>query len=319
MKQLIGAVVVMLSTVAAVVHGADEFEPPAWAYPVMDEGRGRGPDDGTLLSTPDSELQFTQSQIHDPSTPPDWYPDEHPPMPEVVAHGLPPVMRACAQCHMPHGLGHPESSAMVGLAVNYVVRQLQDYKSGVRTSADGRRHNSMRDVSAALTEEEMRIAAEYYAQLEPARWITVIETEMVPETYVSSGNMRHPEPEGGMEPIGQRIIEVPEDSHRAELRDSHSGFVAYVPPGSVDAGRELATTGGGKTIQCDICHGPDLRGLGEVPGIAGRSPIYMARQLWDIKYGARAGTSAALMLGVVANLTDEDVLNLAAYSASLDP
>jgi cytochrome c553 len=147
----------------------------------------------------------------------------------------------------------------------------------------------------------------------------VIETRTVPETYVGAGHMRHAEPDGGMELIGQRIIEIPEDSHRAELRDSHSGFIAYVPPGSVDAGRAIATTGAGKTIQCSICHGDDLRGLAEVPGIAGRSPVYIARQLSDVRSGVRAGLSAALMLAVVASLSDDDILNLAAYVASLEP
>ena len=83
--------------------------------------------------------------------------------------------------------------------------------------------------------------------------------------------------------------------------------------------KEITATGAGRTIQCDICHGADLKGLGDVPSIAGRSPMYIARQLWDLKHGARKGTSAALMLATVANLTDEDVLNLAAYLASLEP
>ena len=219
---------------------------------------------------------------------------------------------------MLHGMGHPESSIMAGLPVNYVIRQMQDYKSGDRTSLY-RRHNSMLLSATHATDEEVRAAAEYYVGIEPVKWVTVIEAETVPETYVGPGNMRHPEPDGGTEPIGQRIIEIPEDSHLAERRDPHSPFIAYVPPGSIGAGLELATTGAGRTIQCYICHGDDLKGLGNVPGIAGMSPIYMARQLWDIKYGARTGTSAALMLAVVANLTYDDVIALSAYVASLDP
>ena len=295
------------------------FEPPDWAYPLMDEGRGRGPDDGTLLSVPGSDLQLTQTQIDDPFNPPDWYPDEHPPMPQVVSHGRPPNVRACGQCHMLHGMGHPESSIMAGLPVNYVIRQMQDYKSGDRTSLY-RRHNSMLLSATHATDEEVRAAAEYYVGIEPVKWVTVIEAEAVPETYVGPGNMRHAEPNGGMEPIGRRIIEIPEDSHLAERRDPHSPFIAYVPPGSIAAGLDLATTGSsGRTIQCFICHGNDLKGLGDVPGIAGMSPIYVARQLWDIQYGARTGTSAALMLAVVANLTYDDVIALSAYVASLDP
>ena len=294
------------------------FEPPGWAYPLMDEGRGRGPDDGTLLSVPGSDLQLTQTRIDDPFNPPNWYPDEVPPMPQVVSHGRPPNVRACGQCHMLHGMGHPESSIMAGLPVNYVVRQMEDYKSGERTSLH-RRHNSMLLSATHATEEEVRAAAEYYVNIEPVKWVTVIEAETVPETYVGPGNMRHPEPDGGMEPIGRRIIEIPEDSHLAERRDPHSPFIAYVPPGSIEAGLDLAATGAGRTIQCYICHGDDLKGLGDVPGIAGMSPIYVARQLWDIKYGARTGTSAALMLAVVANLTYDDVIALSAYVASLDP
>ncbi len=315
MKRLILVAGLMAACTAT---AQDAFEAPGWAYPLMDEGRGRGPDDGTLLSVPGSDLQRTQTQIDDPFNPPDWHPDEHPPMPQVVSHGRPPNVRACGQCHMLHGMGHPESSIMAGLPVNYVIRQMQDYKSGDRTSLY-RRHNSMLLSATHATDEEVRAAAEYYAGIEPVKWVTVIESETVPETYVGPGNMRHPEPEGGTESIGQRIIEVPEDSHLAERRDPHSPFIAYVPPGSIEAGLELATTGAGRTIQCYICHGDDLKGLGDVPGIAGMSPIYVARQLWDIKYGARTGTSAALMLAVVANLTHDDVIALSAYVASLDP
>lgn len=315
MQRLICAAALM----AAFAAGAQEaFEPPGWAYPLMDEGRGRGPDDGTLLSVPGSDLQLTQTRIDDPFNPPNWYPDEVPPMPQVVSHGRPPNVRACGQCHMLHGMGHPESSIMAGLPVNYVVRQMEDYKSGERTSLH-RRHNSMLLSATHATEEEVRAAAEYYVNIEPVKWVTVIEAETVPETYVGPGNMRHPEPDGGMEPIGRRIIEIPEDSHLAERRDPHSPFIAYVPPGSIEAGLDLAATGAGRTIQCYICHGDDLKGLGDVPGIAGMSPIYVARQLWDIKYGARTGTSAALMLAVVANLTYDDVIALSAYVASLDP
>ena len=143
MRNSIGAVVtVALSIFMTAAVAQDGFAPPGWAYPLMDEGRGRGPDDGALLSVPDSELALTQTQIDDPFKPPDWYPDEHPSMPEIVSHGRPPNVRACGQCHMLHGMGHPESSMLAGLAVNYVVRQMRDYKSGERTSLY-RRHNSM--------------------------------------------------------------------------------------------------------------------------------------------------------------------------------
>ena len=124
-----------------------------------------------------------------------------------------------------------------------------------------------------------------------------------------------------MEPIGVRIIETPENVERTtRLRDPHSGFIAYVPVGSVKKGEALVTTGGnGKTTQCGVCHGADLQGLGPVPGIAGRSPSYLVRQMYDIQAGARHGEWSQLMKPVVAKLTDEDFVNIAAYVSGRMP
>jgi cytochrome c553 len=125
---------------------------------------------------------------------------------------------------------------------------------------------------------------------------------------------------GGMEPIGQRIIETPENLERTELRDDTSGFTAYVPVGSLKKGKALVTTGGaGKTMPCATCHGADLKGLGNVPSIAGRSPSYIVRQLYDIQGGARAGAATELMQPPVAKLTLDDMVSIAAYTASLHP
>jgi hypothetical protein len=77
-------------------------------------------------------------------------------------------------------------------------------------------------------------------------WIRVVEAATVPKTRLS-GNVFIPVPEGGTEPIGDRIIESPEDAVRFELRDPRSGFVAYVPPGSLEKGAVLVASGGGKT------------------------------------------------------------------------
>ena len=123
----------------------------------------------------------------------------------------------------------------------------------------------------------------------------------------------------GKEPLGRRIIEVPQNLEQFERRDGRSRLIAYVPPGSVQRGRELATSGGKRTVTCSICHGPDLRGLGPIPGIAGRSPSYVVRQLYDFRAGARAGAWSALMKPVVEKLSADDMISLAAYVASLSP
>jgi len=174
-------------------------------------------------------------------------------------------------------------------------------------------------IGMAATEDEARAAAEYFSSFAFRPWIRVVETDMVPVTRVQ-GWMHVPVEGGGMEPIGTRIIETPEELERVEIRDSEAGFLAYVPTGAVARGETLVTTGGnGRTVVCAVCHGPDLRGLGPVPAIAGRSPSYVARQLYDLRIGTRNGAWSDLMDAAVANLTVEDIVNIAAYTASLEP
>ena len=153
--------------------------------------------------------------------------------------------------------------------------------------------------------------------------IRVVETATVPQTYVA-GWFLAAKPGSAREPTGARILEVPEDLEQFESRDSRAGFLAYVPLGSLRRGRALAERGGAsadeqRTVPCATCHGPGLQGLGPVPGIAGRSPSYVVRQLWDFRHGARAGPASALMRPVVERLTLDEMIALAAYLASLPP
>jgi len=177
----------------------------------------------------------------------------------------------------------------------------------------------MTSLSGAASDEEVAAAAAYFSGLKPRKNITVIETEMAPKTYVAGWFLAAVN-DKEKEPIGMRIIEMPKDVERFESRDTRSEFFAYAPVGSIAKGEALATTGGdGKTTKCAACHGPELKGLGPVPGIAGRSPSYLVRQLYDFKSGARAGQGSPLMTGVVAKLNEEDFVSLAAYAASLAP
>jgi cytochrome c553 len=147
----------------------------------------------------------------------------------------------------------------------------------------------------------------------------VVETDSVPKTRIAGG-MFIALDGNEKEPLGKRIVEMPEKTENTEImRDPRSGFIAYVPTGSIKKGEALATAGGGKTTQCSVCHGADLKGLGPVPGIAGRSPSYLVRQMYDMQQGARKGTWTQLMMPVVKNLSEEDLLNIAAYAASRTP
>ena len=279
------------------------------------------PVDTTVRLLPGSSLEFTRAQISNGFGPADWYPGDHPLMPDVVARGRNPEARACALCHYPNGKGRPENAGVAGLPVGYFIQQMNDYKAGNRKSAEPRKANTnaMIAIAKALTDEEIKAAAEYFGAMKWTPWIKVVETDTVPKTRIGGG-MFLALAGTEKEPLGQRIIEMPENTEATEiLRDPRSGFIAYAPVGSIKKGEALATTGGGKTVQCAVCHGADLKGMGPVPGIAGRSPSYLVRQMYDMQQGARKGMWTELMMPVVSKLSEEDMLNIAAYTASRIP
>ncbi len=316
-----GAVVMLMAmsfAAASVAQGVDDE--PTWAY-----GVSPPPVPGaTVYELPGAERSFTLDEIRDVWGPADWYPGDHPEMPDIVANGRFPRVWACSLCHYPNGKGRPENAGVAGLPVDYFIRTMNDFREGRRASAQPRKFNTntMIGIAQGMTDEEIAEAAEYYASMPWTPWIRVVETDEVPKMRFILGMYVPLEgEEAGMEPLGLRIVETPdgEDWHRVErMRDPRTGFIAYVPIGSVEKGRELVETGGGgTTVQCAICHGPDLNGLGFIPGIVGRSPSYFMRQLYDFREGSRSGEMAALMQPTVANLTVEDMINMAAYLSSL--
>jgi cytochrome c553 len=321
MKIMFLVVTIALVFTAGVAVAAD---PPAWAYaiPPAAPAATPAPPDTSIKHLPGSTLSFTRQQISDAFGPADWYPGDHPAMPDVVAHGRKPDVRACGLCHYPNGKGRPENAGVAGLPVSYFIQTLNDFRNGDRTSADTRKANTkiMIQIAKGMTEDEMKAAAEYFGSMKWTPWMKVIETDTVAKTRIQGG--MYLKLEGNeKEPLGQRVIETPVNAEATEiLRDCRSGFEVYVPKGSVKKGEELVTKGGnGKTTQCGICHGSDLRGLGPVPGLAGRSPSYLARQLYDMQAGTRKGTWTGLMKPVVANLTEGDIVNIVAYTASRQP
>ncbi len=308
---IVPIIALSLSTVASA-------QGPEWAYQSVTEAipAAHEWDPQLRRSVPGSSLNLTQDEIDELYNPPNWFPEETGPVPEIVARGRAPDLQACARCHGFTGMGHPESSALAGLSVNYFIRQMEEFRSGAR-----RDRFWMNDFAQHATDEEVRIAAEWFSALEPIDWVVdVVETETIPRVYVGDGRMLFEHPDGGTEALGYRIIELPENRELATARHPRSGFIAYTPPGSIARGEELVTTGGnGKTVPCTICHGPDLRGLADIPPIAGRSPIYSIRQLWDFQSGDRAGSQAVLMQPTVENLTLEDMVDIVAYLATRAP
>jgi cytochrome c553 len=318
---LIPPIAISLALLLAVEGPAVGGEaPPAWAYPVNPPGLKPAPDDGTPRHVPDSDAAFTLTQIRDLHFAPDWHPEDHPPMPDIVARGGMPDVLACGSCHRADGSGGSENAKIAGLPAVYITQQMADFKSGARTTSVPERlpPQLMISTAKAINDEEIEAAAAYFSALRPRAAIRVVEAKIVPKTKVTGWHLAVAA-EHETEPLGQRIVEVPENLEYFALRDGRARFVAYVPPGSVQRGQELVASGRGNTVACSVCHGPDLRGLGPIPGIAGRSPSYVVRQLYDFKTGARAGAWSALMTPVVEELSVDDMISVAAYAASLSP
>lgn len=264
---------------------------------------------------PGSTRQYTQAEIDNYYAAPDWFPDQHPPMPKLVSHGDGGKVLACAACHLTSGLGHPESANLAGLPLSYLVRQMAEYKNRSRFE-----RSPMYAMAAAMSEQDMQEVSAYFSSLQPVRSSRLQETDTVPQTAIHPTlRMRQVVPKGAVEPIHGRLIEVPESPERVEMRDPSAGFVAYVPRGSIALGKTLATEGAGHTVSCAACHGEQLRGTADVPRLAGLSPDYVLRQLQAFKSGDRHGAQAVLMAPAVENLTPADMIALAAYVGTLAP
>ena len=329
MRRLIVFVVLALAPLAAAVAvQGQSAAPPAWAYaippapPAGAPAAAAAPVDNSVKQLPGSTQSFTLTQIRDRFGPADWFPSDHPVMPDVVRHGKQPDVWACSLCHYPNGKGRQENAGIAGLNVSYFIQQMNDFKHDLRKSGEPRKGNTnlMIAIAKGMTDQEIAQAAEYFGAMKWTPWIRVVEASTVPKMR-SAGGIWVPIEGEATEPIGTRIIETPENTEHTELlRDPRSGFIAYAPPGSIKKGEALVMTGGnGKTVACGICHGADLRGMGPVPHLAGRSPSYMVRQMYDMQVGARHGEWATLMKPVVAKLGDEDFVNIAAYIASRMP
>jgi cytochrome c553 len=237
---------------------------PAWAFPIQ---AGTLPAESPEpKSVPGSTKKYTPKEIDDLLNPPDWFPDEHKPAPSIVqkGHGM---ALACGSCHLMSGLGHPESSDVTGSTAAYIVQQMQDFKSGVRKD-----YARMNGIAGELSDQEVQQAAEYFASLPRAKWSRVVEAAMVPKTFVGQGRMRFVDPKAWHGANRQAHHHAAGRYHPRAVARSEDRFVSYC--------RRAASRKGSRwsrmarrcpSFQCSICHGEGLKGLGNVPRIAGTS------------------------------------------------
>jgi cytochrome c553 len=303
-------------------------------------------------------VTMTRAQQQAAPGPVDWYPQDHAgiatpdivafgsktPRPDPLDSGKMVTITACSLCHLPNGFGRAENANIAGLPVDYFKEQINELKSGVRNTSDPNKTNEAQMISFAqtLTDAEIQQAAEYFAKFtfvppkSSPNWITVQEVSRLPKfdgngswsvftdpnNYTTNGVVFVKDTGNNYVDLGNRIMETPRVPEDQDVwRDPHSSFMAYVPVGSLAKGKGLVETGdNGRILACSGCHGAQLQGNGtNIPPLAGRSPSYIARQLYDMSSGERVGTWTSVMATVVTALTPDDIVNVSAYIASMQP
>ncbi len=326
-----------LAFAAAVASGQVAPKPPStpakavpdWLFPIdpvwaeRQKKRNLPPlpplDDKEPLGIPGSTEKFTAARIGDPFNAPDWYPAEHGPLPDLVLKGRKPTMMSCGFCHTPTGQGRPENSSLAGLSENYIRQQLKDFRSGARKPVGPKEYIpslTMHTVAEAMKDADIDETARYFAPLKLARRVQVIESLRIPRAEPSHWIYVEV---GGTEDLGDRMLEVTNEIERHERRDPKLQYTAYVPPGAIGRGKRLVTTGDGKTVACASCHGTNLKGMNDVPPIAGRSPTYLLRQMFAFKHGLRTSEAGKQMLPTVEKLETNDMIDIVAYVGTLYP
>jgi cytochrome c553 len=293
----------------------------SWLFPLNPpSGVERAIAPAATIHLPNSSREFTEAQLTDLFFAPDWHPEAHAPMPDIVRIGRAPGTYACGYCHLPRGEGRPENSALAGLPAAYIVQQVADIKSGARRSAAHsipfRPIEFMRVVAVNAEAADVAAAADYFAaQTLPPR-VTVLERRRIPRLRAKAW-LYVTDPRGGEEALGERLLEMAPDITRHERRDPDLRYIAFVPPGSVSRGQRVAQNGKrGVAEACVSCHGKRLQGAGFAPALAGRLPSYLLRQLLAFKSGDRAGPAAPPMQAVAAHLGLADMIAVAAYAAA---
>ena len=303
---------------------ATAFVIPSWAFPTTSPGVGAlrpRLDSVAALHVPNGGRSFMLAQVRDALNPPDWFPDSHPPAPAVVLHARKEAKYACGLCHLPDGQGRSENATISGLPKDYFVRQLDDIRSGARHSAvlDWGPSANMTVAVQNLTNEEAAAAAAYFGALSVKTRYRVVERARIPATY-ELGGLLAVRVRADSEPIAGRLMEMSNDIERHELRDPGETFTTFVPPGSIALGRRIAVSAPSTSVsRCATCHGLDLRGIGAVPPIAGRSPAYLLRQLIAFRTGARTTSASVPMQLVTAALGINEMVAVAAYAGSRAP
>lgn len=191
--------------------------------------------------------------------------------------------QACVTCHGDKAQGNDAMGAprLANLGYGYVVKQLTDFSADKRVP--GGLGAVMNGFAKALSDQDRRDVAAYVNSL----------------------------------PLSPELSDLP------ALK------AAGQQVGEAYKGAEIAQHGTDKVSACSSCHDYNGRGVDPVfPRIGQQKYVYLTNQLhnWraaeaDVAGGAVARTNdpAGMMRAIAKKLTDEDILNVAAYLSSAAP
>ena len=297
----------------------------AWAFPkeqtldpsAPEPSQAPKPDPHKTVHVPGSLRTYTPAYIDTLFNATDWFPQDHPAPPQIVLHGREQAW-ACGACHFPNGEGDITCAALAGLTKAYILEQIAAFRAGERGEGLPLSATMMAKEARNLSDADLQQAADYFSSMKLHMATRVVETSSVPKTHWD-GFVLAPNRNGAHEPIGERIIEMSNDQALNDLGDERTGFVAYVPVGSIARGAVIAANGVGTAPACESCHGAALEGVGNIPPLAGRSPTYIVRELILFQTGKRTNPGAAPMRLEASQFTVRDMIAVAAYAASRKP
>jgi cytochrome c553 len=317
---VVASFAIAASAGALIVRAAAPTAPSSndvdWAFPSGRAPVRATPNPAAIATLRGSPVRYSRADLKSGFLAIDWWPTSHDRLPEIVRIGRSPTVLACGYCHLPDGEGRPENAALAGLSTSYIAEQVRAMRSGARRGVRPAWLPTavMTQLAHFLTAEEVTHAASYFSKRTFVGHTRVVESANIPAVEADAFVYRRL-PGGARQQLGSRIIEVPDDFDRFDLRDSTVGYVAYVPPGAIARGRFLATTNDGRHMTaCMACHGSQLQGSAIAPPLAGRSPTALFRQLDGFRTGSR---HSAVMQAEVSSLSMSDMIAVAAYAGSV--
>lgn len=315
---LLGCATMCFAQQAPVAPDANIRAAEAWAFPQFPpppDPHAPKSDPNKIIHVAGSTRSYTQAQLN--ASAPDWFPQNHPAMPQIILHDHKPA-RHCAECHLVNGAGVPATAQITGLPKAYILEQFAAFRHGQRGTSAPRTAQDMANEARNVSDADLQLAADYFSQLEFAPHTRVFETATVPKMHWKYF-VQVPDKGNAREAIGDRIVEAPVNFDDYQYGSDRATYIAYVPPGSIARGAVIAAKGAGAAPACESCHGAKLQGAGMIPPLAGRSPTYIVRELILMRTGKRTNPEAAPMRLEASQLSVRDMIAVAAYAASRKP